>query len=129
MTRELQDREYPAPEFVRPDVENVDPQRSLFDIVFSVDPVTGLPEGDVAMFLNKNVNPDIKRFIELNLHSPVTVSGDAAGDFSGLSDDDILQFTRGNDESYSSYRSRVYDSLMADRAKYLHDKKSQQKSD
>lgn len=86
---------------------NPDMNKSLFDIVFSVNPLTGLPVGDVAMFMNENTSPDIRRFIELNLHSPVNIDGDASGDLAGLSDDDIVTYMREPGESLSDYRSRM----------------------
>lgn len=100
-------------------VENQDPNKSLFDIVFSVDPRTNLPQGDLAIYMSDKVSPEVKRFIELNLHSPVSIDADGRGDYRALSDDDIAMFTRGADESISSYRSRLFDFVKANQAQEL----------
>lgn len=89
--------------------------KSLFDEVFSVDPDSKLPVGDLAMFVNENTHPDIKRFIELNLLKPYDVKSDSSGDFSSLSDDDIVEFTRGVDESIISYRDRILNVIRNER--------------
>lgn len=87
----------------------VDPNKSLFDIVFSVDPRTNLPVGDLAQYMNDNTDPSIRRFIEMQLHSPLQSTGDAHGDLSALSDDDIVEFMRQPDESITSYRDRMFE--------------------
>lgn len=91
------------------DVVNVDPNQSLFDIVFAINPDTLLPDGDIAVFMSENTHPDVRRFIEMNLHHPTSLSGDSAGQFSDLDDDVILELTRGSSESISDYRSRLLD--------------------
>lgn len=92
-------------------VERKKPESSLFDLVFAVNPDTGLPQGDIAVYMSKNTSPEVKRFIELNLHSPVGSSDASYSDFSNLSDDDIAFYTRGRDESVQSYRQRLYDNI------------------
>lgn len=87
--------------------EQVTAESNLFDLVYSSDPITRLPVGDIAMHLGAEVSPDVKRFIELQIHAPQQISGDNSGDFSGIDDDDIAELTRSNDESLSSYSERV----------------------
>lgn len=90
---------------------NTSLEKSLFDLVFSVDPRTNLPIGDIAQYLSNETHPDVKRFIELNLHAPISIDGDAHGDLAGLSDMDIADLTRHNSESLIDYRNRVMDYL------------------
>lgn len=97
-----------------PEVEVSDMNKSLFDLIFSVDPRTNLPIGDAAFYLGAETNPDVKRFIELNLHSPVDVKSDTSGDFESLTDDDIIELTRSHNESIESYRSRVFSYIKKD---------------
>lgn len=92
-------------------VDRPDTEKSLFDLVFAVNPDTGLPQGDIAVYMSKNTSPEVKRFIELNLHSPVGSVDASYSDFSNLSDDDIAFYTRGRDESVQSYRQRLYDNI------------------
>lgn len=116
--RSLKDIEVPDPAPRRSVDEmlfNPDMDKSLFDQVFSVDPDSKLPVGDLAMFVNENTHPDIKRFIELNLLKPYDVNADSSGDFSSLSDDDIIEFTRGVDESVVSYRDRIFNVIRNER--------------
>lgn len=87
----------------------VDPNKALFDIVFSVDPRTNLPAGDLAMFMNDNTDPSVRRFIEMQLHNPLQSQGDTHGDLSGLSDDDVLEFMRQPGEGISAYRDRMFE--------------------
>lgn len=109
MSRSLSDCTFPDSEdYVCSEYsEKSDLNNSLFDLVFSVDPRSNLPVGDVAMYMSENTSPDVKRFIELNLHNPVDSGVSASGDFSSLSDDDIISMTRDKNESISSYRNRM----------------------
>lgn len=95
-------------------IETQTSEQSLFDMMFSVNPLTKLPQGDIAQYLSDKTNPDIKQFIELQLLRPNNISSDASADFSALSDDDIAEFTRGVNESLSSYRSRIFETLKKD---------------
>lgn len=44
-------------------------QNPLLDIIFALDEVTRLPKGDIALYLGKDCDPDIRKFIEDNLMS------------------------------------------------------------
>lgn len=112
--RQLEEKDYTVisvPEVV---VEDASAENSLFDMMFSVNPLTKLPQGDVSLYLSDKTSPDVKRFIEMQLLSPNNISADAAAEYSSLSDDDIAEFTRGSFESISSYRTRVFDILRND---------------
>lgn len=110
--RSLSGVDYPDPPvFDNPTPEDNSSESSLLGMIFEVNPVTLLPSGDIAMFLSDKVHPDVKRFIETQLFNPIPVSGDSSGDYSVLSDDDIIEFTRGRDESASAYAHRVRDIL------------------
>lgn len=91
-----------------------DMNKSLFDLVFTVDPVSGLPVGDLAMYMSNNTSPEVKRFIELNLHTPYDISGDTSGK-EGLTDDDVAMYMREPDESISAYRQRMFDIIKNNR--------------
>lgn len=92
-----------------------DPNEQLFDVVFAVNPVTRLPQGDIALFMSENTSPDIKRFIEMQLHKPMHLDPDVkAADLPNVSDDDIAYFTRNVNESIADYRQRVYQRIRSD---------------
>lgn len=107
--REFVDIPFSIPQLEESDVQDVqeESKESLFDLIFTRDPLTLMAVGDVAMYLGKNVNPEIKRFIELNLHSPVSLDAETSGKFADISDDDVAELTRGREESLGSYTSRV----------------------
>lgn len=112
---EIELMDIPSQDFV----ENQDPNKSLFDIVFSVDPRTNLPVGDLSIWMSDKVSPEVKRYIEMNLHSPVSIDADGSGEYRNLSDDDIATFTRSSDESISDYRSRLFDFVKSNQAQEL----------
>lgn len=93
---------------------------SLFDLIFAVNPKTGLPDGDLAVWMSENTSPDIKRFIELNLHG--AVPSDLSS--SDVDDDTLAELTRGSDESIQDYRDRMVDYVRRTRSEYLNEKKS-----
>ena len=66
-------------------------QRVLNEI-FSVDERTGFPRGDIAYFLSKDGNPQVKAWLESNLLSPrVKKSGSS---IEGVTDDFIAEYAR-----------------------------------
>lgn len=84
----------------------------LFDNIFSVDPVTGLPAGDLALFMNKNTSPEVRQYITDNLMRDVSSASApavSAKDFKDLDDDMIESLSRKSNESLSSYRDRMID--------------------
>ena len=90
------------------DIDSQSDRESLFDKIFSVDPVTGLPCGDVAVFMSQNTSPEVKMFIQSQLMTDFS-SVSENKNYDGISDDDIAAFGRGKDESLSSYRHRIVD--------------------
>lgn len=90
--------------------EDVTPSHeSQFDIIlneiFSVDPVSGLPKGDIAYYLTENGNPQVREWIKNNLLQPRSVISGA--DPSKVSDDLIVEFSRGADETNEAYAMRL----------------------
>ena len=72
--------------------------------IFSVDPVSGAPLGDIAYFLSPNGNPTIKAWLTNNLLKPRF--GAQMRD-ENLSDDLIVEFSRQADESVDDYAARL----------------------
>lgn len=86
-------------------------EKSLFDQIFSINPLTGLPQGDLAIFMSENTSPEVKRFIEMNLHQPYNVDGDTSGR-QGFTDDDVVAYMRESNETVHSYAARMLDEVM-----------------
>lgn len=91
----------PDPEY-KPSESNLD---DIIREIFSVDPVSGLPKGDIQYYLSKDGNPDVKRWIENNLLTPRVVSGQSTPE--GVTDDMIAEMSRQRDESVEAYSSRL----------------------
>lgn len=94
----------------------IEPNQQLLDLIFGVDEVTGLPVGDLSYYLGENTNPEVKRFIELNLLSENADSGSLSlpTDVMNkmretITDDDIARFSRCKDESKEDYACRIND--------------------
>ena len=82
-----------------PDVKKKDSQ--LLNYIYSVNPVTGLPQGDLAVYLGDKANPQVRAFIEMNLlqetdnsKSSFRLPDDVLNKFrEHISDDDIAAFS------------------------------------
>ena len=117
----------PPMEFLPPVVEEKSPDTHesydpLFKYVFGTDPVTGNPVGDLAVYLGKDANPDIKMFIEnmlmqpnLGAQSQLSMPNDVINEFNTLSDDDFARFSRNHDETREEYADRIRSFLANER--------------
>ena len=88
--------------------------KQLLDEIFSVDPVTGFPKGDIQYYLSSEGNPMVKQWLENHLLKPRQSSGQS---LQGLTDDMIVEFSRVKGESIEDYQARLtslYDSAKAD---------------
>lgn len=93
-------------EFV-PDVEpdfDDSPLKKVLDEIFSVDPRTGAPKGDIAYFLSKDGNPEVKAWLETNLLQP---RRSVSSHPDGVTDEVIAEFSRNPGESGLDYASRL----------------------
>lgn len=90
---------------VEENVESVDDLKPLLDEIFSCDPVTGMPRGDIAYFLSKDGNPQVKAFIESVLFAQRSDIG--MNDPSKIDDDLIVEYSRKDNESVADYAKRL----------------------
>ena len=98
----------PKPEVDTSELKNV------LDEIVSVDPVTGFPKGDLQYYMSADGNPMVKQWLETHLLKPRQTPGQS---LQGLTDDMIVEFSRGKGESIEDYQSRLtflYDSAKAD---------------
>lgn len=101
-----------TPADVKPEIseKKKDVSDQLLDVIYAPDPVTRLPQNDVAVYLSDKVDPMIKEFIASNLMAPNP-------DVKGVPDEqsDILfDLIRGQNESVSDYAVRVRGIIEAD---------------
>lgn len=79
--------------------------KEVLDEIFSVDPVTGNPRGDIQYFMSKDGNPQVKAWLESHLLQPRIVT--SGYDPQSISDDLIAEFSRASGESVSDYQDRL----------------------
>lgn len=79
--------------------------QNVLNEIFSVDPDTGFPRGDIAYFLSKDGNPQVKAWLESNLLSPRSKQSGTSVD--GVTDDFIAEYARNDGESVFDYASRL----------------------
>ena len=72
--------------------------------IFSVDPVSGAPLGDIAYFLSPNGNPTIKTWLTNNLLKP-RFGAQMRDD--KITDDMLVEFSRNADETIDDYAARL----------------------
>lgn len=94
-------------------VDVKDTDSALFDAIYSTDPVSGLPNGDIAVFLSEKTNPQVRLFIEQKLMSPrsenpgLSLEQEIINKFGAMSDDDISYFSRNHGESPEEFQDRI----------------------
>lgn len=95
--------------------------QEIFNEIFAVDPVSGLPKGDLQYYLSKDGNPMVKQWLENNLLAPRAKQSGSSVE--GVSDDLINEMSRIDGETTEDYRTRLqsifdeaksnYESLMS----------------
>lgn len=88
--------------------------KAVLDEIFSVDPISGFPKGDIQYYLSSEGNPQVKQWLENNLLKPRISSSKNP---EGVTDDMIAEFSQKKNESVSAYAERlksIYDSARAE---------------
>lgn len=78
---------------------------TILNEIFAVDPISGLPKGDIAYYLTSDANSQVRDWIKNNLLIPRSVLSGA--DPSKVSDDLIAECARQDGENLESYASRL----------------------
>ena len=78
---------------------------TVLNEVFSVDPVSGLPKGDIQYWLSKDGNPTVKNWLTSNLLAPRAMMNGTS--IEGVTDDLIAEMSHSPGESLSDYQSRL----------------------
>lgn len=82
------------------------PQDTLLTIIYAPDERTGLPTGDIQYYVSDRASEDVKQFILQNLMKDVSAAKNVANP-QGLSDDALLELSRGLNESVDDYVLRM----------------------
>lgn len=89
--------------------DSINKVESKFDTIlseiFAVDPISGLPKGDISYYLTSDANPQVREWIKNNLLIPRSVLSGA--DPSKVSDDLIAECSRIDGENLEDYASRL----------------------
>lgn len=88
---------------VEPDVIET-PLKAVLDEIFAVDPRSGFPKGDIAYFLSKDGNPEVKAWLESNLLQP---RRQVSATPEGVTDEVIAEFSRQPGEEPLDYAARL----------------------
>lgn len=91
--------------------------KSVLDEIFSVDPVSGFPRGDIQYYMSSDGNPVVKQWLENNLLKPRMSEGKSLAD---VTDDMRAEFARQRGESVEDYQLRlksIYDEAKAESEK------------
>lgn len=86
--------------------DNQDSKENLFNQIYSVNPLTNLPQGDIAVFMNANTSPQVRDFIVNELMRPDGT--EKATSFDGLSDDELYSLSRQHGEDIQAYKLRMF---------------------
>lgn len=126
--------EFPcAPEYEKKEVLVRNKFDDLLDIIYSIDPRTGTPRGDLAVFMSKDANPEIRDFIQQNLMMEMpTIEGrglvmsDALRNSftKNITDDDIAEFSRNSGETSEDYMKRLSDKVHNMRLNYQRERET-----
>lgn len=85
--------------------DTVNPDEVLFKVIYALDPETGLPKGDLQMFLSVETSPEVRDFIQKNLMRPSVEKPKDCG----LSIDEMNALSRHPGENRDAYISRMND--------------------
>lgn len=96
----------PKRQVLQSDERQVKPEDSLISIIYSPDPISGLPTGDLNFWVSDKVNPQIKDFILSRLMQDTSSAVNAKLP-DGISDADAFALSRHSGESVSQYVERL----------------------
>lgn len=112
--------------YERPRDPDIEPEfedsqlKSVLDAIFTVDPVSGFPKGDIQYYLSSEGNPQIKQWLENNLLKPRMVNSGSS--IEGVTDDMLVEYSRQAGESVSDWQSRltsIYDDAKSEYEKFV----------
>lgn len=86
------------------EVKDTSELANILSEIFAVNPLTGLPEGDLAYYMSPNGNPSVREWLANNLLKPRFGERFAK---EGLTDDMIAEYARMPSESTLDYASRM----------------------
>lgn len=118
---------YLPPEFeVAHTSDIVKKEDDILDLIFTVDPLTGYPTGDISMYMSDKTSAEVREFISQNLMRKIDDDGsildlpsDVREKFRELPDDLITELSRDRFESVESYEERISEFLKKERNDFI----------
>ena len=100
---------------------------SVFDLIFSVDPLTGLPCDVVQQYLSDKTSADVKEFIErtfkgFSIDDPSIAPEEVRKEYSALSDSLVADLSRNRFESVEQYEQPKTQNNTNEKAEKYRDK-------
>lgn len=115
----------------RPDTPIAD--IALLSQIYGVDPNSGVPTGDLAIYLGDNANPTVKQYIEQNLlkehqlPSATSMPEEVLNKFrTEMKDDDVAFFSRNHNESREEFADRIKLFLYSEKKRIAQDKRNKE---
>ena len=84
----------------------VSPSDAFLKLVYSLDPISKLPTGDLSYMVSDKANPEVKAWVLQNIQMDTSSAANLTAP-KGLSDDDLIELTRKQGESVDAYAERV----------------------
>lgn len=101
--------------YVYPKSDTFEKYKQLLDIIYSVNPKLGYPQGDLAIWLSDDANEDVRNFIKNQLTRGIDEPAalDMPSDMTNklrtaITDEDIANFYRRNNETKEEFSERMF---------------------
>lgn len=122
---------YCPPQFIEfPESDIVKKEDDILDLIFSVDPLTGYPTGDISMYMSDKTSVEVRDFISQNLMRPINDDGtvldlpsNVREGFRELPDDLLSDLSRDRYETVEQYEERINNFLKSERDAYISERK------
>lgn len=98
-------------EDLKVDLKEQSPIDSVIKQIYAPHPVSGLPTGDLSLYLSDKCNPEIKTFILQNMLNDVSAAAMPKAPVS-MSENDILALSRNPGESREDYAYRMQSEIV-----------------
>lgn len=102
----------------------------ILDFIFTIDPLTGFPNGDISQYMSEKTSAEVRDFISQNLMrehnddgSVLDLPSNVREQFRELPDELLSDLSRDRFESVEDYEQRINKFLESERDKYIAERK------
>lgn len=115
--KDIEDGYMPSERPEKSVMEKVSASDAFLKIVYQCDPRTKVPTGDLRILVSDKVSPEVKQWVINNLQFDVSAAK-VPSPPAGISDDDVMNLARQNNESRSDYLARVNQFMLDNKEVY-----------